>query len=96
MKLAFFSGLVGSILLSSCTPQSIHVRITSDNYRFGNTESKFATPVVDEVVRQKPRSVLIEACFGTPPAKIIQFEIELRARIETVLQLSWADQYCDS
>jgi len=53
-----------------------------------------ATPAVDEVVRIDPQRVLMVLCRSTPPAKIIQFERELRARSQATLQGTHADEGC--
>lgn len=70
------------------------MRITPNFYQVNNVKSELATPVVDEVVRIKPKKVLLLMCKTTPNAKIIQFEIELRARSNAELQGTHTDKNC--
>ncbi|GAA6119067.1 hypothetical protein [Acidovorax sp. FG27] len=72
----------------------LKVRITPTSYHAGEVTSAIATPAVDEVVRIRPKKVLIVACRATKPPKIIQFERELRARLEVELKLMLNDEGC--
>ena len=54
-------------------------------YQVGDVKSSIATPVVDEVVRLKPKKVHMTFCRTTPMAKTMQFTDELRARLQTDL-----------
>lgn len=75
---------------SACFAELVGVVITPDGYEVGGVKWKLATPAVDEVVRLDPTRVLIVFCPATPPAKIIQFETELKARHKVPMQLaSW-------
>jgi hypothetical protein len=80
--------LFSVLLLAGCGGSStpLDVRILPSEYQVGNVRSPLATPVVDEVVRLKPKHVLMAFCGTTPPAKTIQFITELRARLETDLK----------
>ncbi|CAN7607278.1 hypothetical protein LJR069_004506 [Variovorax paradoxus] len=73
MRFIYCSYLLFLIVLAGCVGSSspVEVRITPDAYQVGDIESPFATPVVDEVVRIKPKQVLILACPQTRPTKII-------------------------
>ena len=77
--------LIAVLLLSGCgnflPPLEVH--ILPSEYRVGEVRSPLATPVVDEVVRRKPKKVHITTCLTTPPAKVLQFEVELDARLKT-------------
>ncbi len=74
----------------------IEVIITPDAYHVGSFKSPLATPVVDEVVRAKPARVLISTCVATPPAKVLQFEAELKARHQTEMTIALSDKLCVS
>lgn len=73
------------LLLSGCSEifEPVNVYILPSGYQVGDVKSVLATPAVDEVVRLKPNKVHISTCLTTPPAKVIQFEIELQARLKT-------------
>ena len=77
--------LIPALLLCGCgnflAPLEVH--ILPSEYRAGEVRSPLATPVVDEVVRRNPKKVHISTCLTTPPAKVIQFEVELQARLKT-------------
>lgn len=77
--------LLSVMLLAGCNGfhNTVNVHILPSEYRTGDVKSSLATPVVDEVVRLNPKNVHISTCLQTPPAKIIQFEVELRARLKT-------------
>ncbi|MDM0076975.1 hypothetical protein QTH90_21375 [Variovorax sp. J2P1-59] len=89
---------LASIALAGCfASKPVEVRITPSDYQVNKVKSAIATTVVDEVLRIKPRRVLIVACRATRPPKIIQFEQELRARHPDVeLTLTLAEQGCPS
>ncbi|MEG1454669.1 MAG: hypothetical protein RSC66_03745 [Comamonas sp.] len=76
--------LLSAMLLTGCNGfhNTANVYIFPSEYRTGDVRSTLATPVVDEVVRINPKNVHISMCHETPPAKIIQFEVELQARIK--------------
>lgn len=69
------------MLLAGCGAKTVNVHILPSQYRVGEVKSALATPVVDEVVRLKPQKVHISTCLTTPPAKVIQFNVELEARL---------------
>lgn len=96
MKLIGVATLIASLTLAGCSGsnQTVEVRITADSYRTGSVNSKLATPVVDEVVRINPKRVLMVTCLSTPPAKVIQFVDEVRARIKPQIQGTFAEQDC--
>ena len=77
--------LISALLLAACSGSSkpLDVRILPSEYQVGEVKSALATPVVDEVVRLKPKKVHISSCRTTPPAKVIQFNTELLARHNT-------------
>ncbi|WP_428001233.1 hypothetical protein [Acidovorax sp.] len=91
-----FSGLLALFALAGCSamtrPLEVHIR--PDAYQVGSVKSALATPAVDEVVRVNPRRVLMVTCRSTPPAKIIQFEVELRARHKAELQGTLSSEGC--
>lgn len=60
----------------------VHVWISSDEYKTGTVKSPLATPVVDEVVRQNPKVVQISMCGSNTAPKVLQFQTELRARLD--------------
>ena len=76
--------LCAALLLTGCAApaKTVHVQILPNEYRIGNVQSPLATPVVDEVVRLAPQRVEVSMCQTTPPAKVIQFQVELRARFK--------------
>ena len=94
VSLARFSVLVAALMLFGSTESAVEVRITPDMYQVGSVKSSLATPAVDEVVRINPQRVLMVLCRSTPPAKIIQFERELRARNQATLQGTHVDEGC--
>ena len=97
MRFIRWSAALSSVALAGCfASKPVEVRITPTAYETGDLKSELATPVVDEVVRLKPKSVLILACRGTRPPKITQFEQELRARHEVELKLTLVDKGCPS
>ena len=75
--------LVSVLFLSGCGNflEPLEVHVIPSEYRVGEVRSHLATPVVDEVVRLKPRKVHILTCLTTPPAKLMQFEVELQSRL---------------
>ena len=85
-----------AVLLSACTSnrEEVEVTISPSQYKVGNVESKLATPVVDEVVKLKPRAVHIHTCTATPPERLLQFNIELDARLEAKKTMSFTAQGC--
>ena len=68
-------------LLAGCGNDAVHVHILPSRYEVGGVTSHLATPAVDEVVRLKPKTVHISTCYSTPHAKVIQFDVELQARL---------------
>ena len=76
---------LSALLLVGCGNgfRTVNVHILPSEYRMENVRSSLATPVVDEVVRLKPGKVHLSVCRTTPNAKVIQFEVELQARLET-------------
>ncbi|MCU7370793.1 hypothetical protein PEC18_07855 [Paucibacter sp. O1-1] len=56
------------------------VRILPNRYEVAGIASELATPVVDEVVRRKPRRVHVFVCESTPAKRHVQFITELQAR----------------
>lgn len=96
MNYARCSILILVMALAGCMDRSkpVEVRILPDSYQVGEVKSTLATPAVDEVVRIKPSKVLVMACLTTPPAKVIQFDTELKARLQTELQLTTVEQGC--
>lgn len=98
MKMIASLALAGLLALSGCSDwyQTLEVRITPDAYQVNNVKSALATPAVDEAVRVNPKTVLLVVCLPVPPAKIMQFEKELRARHKAKLQITFTDQGCPS
>jgi len=92
----FFGSLIlaASLSLVGCSKQTVDVRITPDSYQVGTVRSAIATPAVDEVVRIDPSRVLMVMCRNTPAAKVIQFEMELRARSKAELQGTHTEDGC--
>ena len=76
------------LLLGGCENWSkpLDVRIMPSEYQVGDVKSSIATPVVDEVVRLKPKKVLMAFCRTTPMAKTMQFVDELQSRLQTDLK----------
>nr|WP_145545691.1 hypothetical protein [Variovorax boronicumulans] len=72
------------LVLAGCASSSdtANVQILPSQYSVGEVKSAVATPVVDEVVRLKPKKVHISMCRSTPNAKVIQFNAELQARLD--------------
>lgn len=70
------------LMLAGCGGASgtSNVQILPSGYSIGAVKSALATPVVDEVVRLKPKNVHISMSRSTPHAKVIQFNVELQAR----------------
>ncbi len=66
--------------LAGCGQHTVHVVVLPTQYQVGDVKSELATPAVDEVVRLKPKRVHISTCYSTPPAKVLQFNVELDAR----------------
>ena len=87
IKLMFEQTLLLSVLLlAGCgAADPVNVQILPSQYRVGDVKSNLATPVVDEVVRLKPKKVHISSCLSTPPAKVLQFNVELDARLKTTI-----------
>jgi hypothetical protein len=97
MRFTHWSVALASATLTGCfASKPVEARITPSAYQVGDVKSELATPVVDEVVRVKPRRVLIVACRVTRRQKIIQFEQELRARYDVELRLTLVDEGCPS
>jgi hypothetical protein len=80
--------LLSMLLVAGCVDSSrpLEVRILPSQYQVGDVKSPLATPVVDEVVRRKPKTVVMAFCGSTPPAKTMQFIDELQARLKTELK----------
>jgi hypothetical protein len=96
MKLSLALLLQLLIALAGCVARDqVEVRITLSSYSAGAVKSQLATPVVDEVVRLKPRQVLVLLCISAPPAKLAQFDSELYARIKTQGQLKLVTEGCE-
>ena len=76
--------ILSVLLLVSCgeATERLNVLILPSGYRVGELKSDLATPAVDEVVRLNPSKVHISSCLSTPPAKLLQFNIELEARLD--------------
>ncbi|MCS4511935.1 hypothetical protein [Xylophilus ampelinus] len=72
-------------LMTACGGKNdtVNVQILPSEYKFEEVKSTLATPVVDEVVRLKPKMVHISTCRSTPNSKLIQFNLELQARLDT-------------
>ena len=71
-------------LLAGCSGAAdpVHVWISSEEYKTGTVKSTLATPIVDEVVRQKPKVVQVTMCGPHTAPKVVQFHTELRARMD--------------
>ncbi|WP_326533815.1 hypothetical protein [Pseudorhodoferax sp.] len=71
------------VALAGCggLSNTANVQILPSQYSIGEVKSALATPVVDEVVRLKPKNVHISMCRSTPNTKVIQFNAELQARL---------------
>lgn len=74
---------IAALATISCAPQTVEVTILPTSYILENIKSETASPVVDEIVRRKPREVHIHICLSTPPKRLVQFETELEARHKT-------------
>ncbi|MDH0867108.1 hypothetical protein [Mitsuaria sp. GD03876] len=87
---------MAAALAAGCTggADRVEVTILPDKYVVGAVTSELATPAVDEVVRLKPREVHIHACTSTPSSRIIQFNVELNARLEAKRTLSLTAPGC--
>lgn len=75
--------LIATLTLSSvgCSRDDpLIVRIFPTRYEVAGIASDLATPVVDEVVRLKPRRVHVFVCLNVPAERHVQFIIELQAR----------------
>ena len=75
--------LCAALLIGCGEPPPVQVLILPSEYRTGEVTSQLATPVVNEVVRLNPKRVHISSCSATPAAKILQFNVELDARLKT-------------
>ncbi|CAN7638604.1 hypothetical protein LJR129_004924 [Acidovorax sp. LjRoot129] len=75
LTVALFAGCASN-------PGSVNVQVLPTEYVVGSVRSELATPGVDEVVRLKPKVVHFSICMSMPPAKVIQFQTELRARLD--------------
>nr|WP_295941650.1 hypothetical protein [uncultured Acidovorax sp.] len=75
------------VLVGCGETEPVQVLILPSQYQVGEFKSQLATPVVEEVVRLQPKSIHISACKSTPHAKIIQFDVELRARLQPQVTL---------
>lgn len=93
MRWVMGSSVLVSLALVGCvgSTRTVEVKIAPDAYQVGAVTSALATPAVDEVVRIDPRRVLMVTCRATPPRKIIQFEVELKARHPAELQLTFSE-----
>ena len=70
-----------SLLLGGCFREDpVVVRIYPDRYEAEGVQSSLATPVVDAVVRRKPKLVQIFQCMNGTIEKSHQFWTELNAR----------------
>lgn len=80
--------LLSALLTVGCDDSAgrLDIRILPSQYQVGEVKSHLATPAVDEVVRRKPKTVVMALCSSTPPAKTIQFVDELQARLKTELK----------
>jgi len=94
MQFKNFFAFCAIVVLTACISSEAEVRILPASYSTGTTVSELATPVVDEVVRLKPASVLILTCTTTPPERLAQFDRELNARITTKVRLSFLSEVC--
>lgn len=96
MRLIALSALLAGLALAGCAPSAhtVQVRITPNTYQVGEMTSSLATTAVNEVVRLEPQRVLMLTCVTTPPARIIRFEQELRARNKAQLQGTFTSEGC--
>ncbi|HZY18887.1 MAG TPA: hypothetical protein VFE82_10425 [Ramlibacter sp.] len=79
------------VALSACSQDVLTVRVLPEQYEVGEVKSRLATPAVDETVRLNPSEVQMHVCHGTPPAKAIQFETELKARYKGKVSLAFLE-----
>ena len=84
------------LLVCACAPKNdkVEVTILPTRYVVGSVSSELATPAVDEVVKLKPRDVHIHTCTATPPERVLQFNIELDARMDSNTTMSFTAQGC--
>ena len=87
MQRLLFTGALlfsfGVALFGCARDEPVVVRIYPDRYQVEGVQSALATPVVDEVVRRKPRVVRVFQCMNGTSEKSFQFWTELNARHKT-------------
>lgn len=90
--------LLSVVFLAACggSSETVAVTILPSQYRVDDIKSDLATPVVDEVVRRKPKKVHLTLCTSTPPAKIVQFNVELQARLSPKITSGFLDSCPES
>jgi len=71
----------------------LEVHISSKQYLVGAVRSHMATPIVDEVVRLHPKTVLVHLCPGAAE-KLHPFGIELAARARIKINVKFAQEGC--
>lgn len=76
----------GVALLGCSQDEPLVVRIYPDRYEVEGVQSQLATPVVDEVVRRKPRLVHVYQCMTGATERSFQFWTELNARHKTQME----------
>jgi len=84
------------LIASICTAcgKKVEVTILPTKYVVGTVSSDIATPAVDEVAKLKPSEVHIHTCIATPPARFLQFNTELDARLNAKKTMSFTAQGC--
>jgi uncharacterized protein YcsI (UPF0317 family) len=92
-KVLLTLGIPLAFAFTACSKKA-EVTISPTKYVVGAVVSDIATPAVDEVVRLKPSEVLIHTCTATPPARVMQFNTELDARLSTTKTMSFTAQGC--
>ncbi len=92
LKVFFYTSIFASVMSVGCSQNPVEVVISPTEYRVNDISSPLATPVVDEVVRIKPKQIIIIKCPKTPNAKIFQFDTELVARLNTKIQIANVNQ----
>lgn len=89
LKIIICLSIVAPLLfIGGCSQKPVEVLISPTEYRVNEVASPLATPVVDELVRMKPKHVVFIKCPDTPNAKVLQIDRELVARIALKIQLS--------
>jgi hypothetical protein len=95
MRITWNLSAVSLALLAGCSKEpTVEFRILPKSYQVGAVKSELATPAVDEVIRVKAKRVLVLTCTTTPPAKVIQFRVELLARAQPKMELSFLKEGC--